>query len=155
MFDLALSQLKDYKKQYLLFFISFIAINFTVDYLNMPYNQMIIEYNLFLVILNITLNILMSLITALTLTLSVINLKINQKDTRSSNLSFFSVIFSIMTYGCTACVINFLAVFGISYSIALLPYAGLPYKLIALFIIIISLFFTKYEMNKPCVVKYE
>ena len=155
MFDLALSQLKDYKKQYILFFISFIAINFTVDYLNMPYNQMIIEYNLFLVILNITLNILMSLITALTLTLSVINLKINQKDTRSSNLSFFSVIFSIMTYGCTACVINFLAVFGISYSIALLPYAGLPYKLIALFIIIISLFFTKYEMNKPCVVKYE
>lgn len=155
MFDLALSQLKDYKKQYLLFFISFIAINFTVDYLNMPYNQMIIEYNLFLVIINITLNILMSLITALTLTLSVINLKINQKDTRSSNLSFFSVIFSIMTYGCTACVINFLAVFGISYSIALLPYAGLPYKLIALFIIIISLFFTKYEMNKPCVVKYE
>lgn len=155
MFNLALSQLKDYKKQYFLFFISFIGINFTVDYLNMPYSIMIVEYGILLVVLNITLNIIMSLLTALTLTLSVINLKINQKDTKSSNLSFLSVIFSIMTYGCTSCVINFLAVFGISYSVALLPYAGLPYKLVALVIIIGSLFFSRYEMNKPCTISYE
>lgn len=153
MFNLAISQIHNYKKQYLMFFISFLVINFTVDYLNLPYSQMLVQYNLFLVILNISINILMSVISALTLTLSIINLQLNKKDTKSSNLSFISVVFSIMTYGCTACVINFLAIFGISYSIALLPYAGLPYKILALLIVISSLLFSKYEMNKPCKVK--
>ena len=126
-----------------------------MDYLNLPYPKMYQQYGMGLVIVNITLNVIMSLITALTLTVSVINIKIQGKDTKSSSLSFFSVLFAVMTYGCTSCVISFLAIFGISYSVALLPFAGLPYKFLTLFILIVALAFTRYEMNKPCKIKVQ
>lgn len=154
MFNEALKQVKDYKKQFILFLLSFLLINFTLDYLNLPYNDMMKQHGLYLVLINIILNITMSLISALTLTVSVINIKIQGQDTKSSSVSFLSVLFAVMTYGCTSCVISFLAIFGISYSVALLPLAGLPYKLMTLVILIASLAFTRYELNKPCKVKY-
>lgn len=154
MFNEALNQVSSYKKHFAMFLISFLAINFTMDYLNLPYTQMYVQYGIGLILLNVVLNIIMSLITALTLTISVINIKIQGKDTKSSSVNFFSVLFAVMTYGCTSCVISFLAIFGISYSVALLPLAGLPYKLITLLILVAGLAFTRYELNKPCKVKY-
>lgn len=155
MFNEALKQIPNHKKQFVLFLISFLAINFTMDYLNLPYTQMFQKYGLSLVVINIILNIIMSFITATTLTVSVINIKIQGKDTKSSSLSFFSVLFAVMTYGCTSCVISFLAIFGISYSVALLPLAGLPYKLLTLVILLAALAFSRYEMNKPCKIKVQ
>ena len=150
MFEIALEQLKTKHKQLIFFFAFFFIINSVVDYLNIPYSNMIAEYGLYLVIINISLNIIMSTLTAIMLTLSIINVSLKGSETKSSNLGFISVLFSIMTYGCTSCVISFLAVFGISYSVVLLPLAGLPYKLLTLLIIIGGLYFTKYEINKSC-----
>lgn len=154
MFEYAIDQLKYYKKHFLGFLLSFLFINFVVDYLNLPYTQMYQTYGLLLVTINIGLNIVMSLIAALTLTLSVINIKIKGKDTKASSVSFISVLFSVMTYGCTSCVISFLAIFNITYSVAVLPFAGLPYKFITVIILLLGLIYTKYEINQPCKVKY-
>jgi hypothetical protein len=60
------------------------------------------------------------------------------KESKGSNLSFASVLFGILTYGCTPCVISFFAAIGISFSVAVLPFAGLPYKFISLAFIIIG-----------------
>lgn len=153
MFELAIKELENKKKSLIFFFLFFMFINTLIDYLNLPYNQMYEKYGILLVSINIILNIIMSLLTSLMLTLSVINIKLKGSETKSSNLGFLSVLFSIMTYGCTSCVISFFAIFGISYSVALLPLAGLPYKFLSLTIIILGLLFTRYEINKPCKVK--
>ena len=153
MFEYALKELVNYKKQFIGFLLSFLLLNFIIDYLNLPINQMYDQYGIGLVLINITLSVIMSLISALSLTLSIINMKIKNTETKSSNLNFFSLIFSIMTYGCTSCVISFLAIFNISYSVMVLPMAGLAYKFIALIIIIAGLIFTRYEINKPCKIK--
>lgn len=153
MFNLGLKKLKDKKKSLFVFFLFFLTINTVVDYLNMSYSEMAKTYSYVLVIANISLNIIMSILVSIMLTLSIINVELKGSETKSQNLGFLSVLFGIMTYGCTSCVIGFFATIGISYSVVALPFAGFPYKLLSLLIIILGLLFTKYEMNKPCKVK--
>ncbi len=154
MFKIGLNKLKEKKLSLFSFFTVFLIINSIIDYLNVGYPQMAANYGIFLVIVNITVNIIMSGLTSLMLTLSLINLELKGTETKSQNLGFLSVIFGIMTYGCTSCVIGFFAAVGISYSVVALPLAGLPYKMISLIIIIFGLMFTRYEMNKPCAIKF-
>lgn len=153
MFKLGLKRLKSKKTSLILFFGFFLAINSTIDYLNMPYPQMLSKYGMVLVVANILVNIIMSGLVSLMLTLSIINVELKGSETKSQNFGFISVLFGVMTYGCTSCVIGFFAAIGVSYSVVALPYAGLPYKFISLLIVIAGLFFTRYEMNKPCKVK--
>lgn len=153
MFEIGLLRLKTKKNQLALFFLAFIAINTVIDYLNLPYPEMAAKYGIALVIGNILINVVMSVLTSVMLTLSIISFEIKGSETKSQNLGFISVLFGIMTYGCTSCVIGFLAAVGISYSVVALPFAGLPYKFISLALIIAGLFFTRYEMNKPCAIK--
>lgn len=153
MFNEGLKRLKYKKKSLFLFFAFFLLINTIVDYLNLPYNEMANVYSWSLVFVNITVNIIMSLLTSLLLVLSVINVQLKGSETKSQNLGFISVLFGIMTYGCTSCVIGFFAAIGVSYSVVALPLAGLPYKFISLLLIMLGLAFTRYEMNKPCKVK--
>ncbi len=64
-------------------------------------------------------------------------------------MGILSVIFGIFTYGCTPpCVISFLAVFGISFSVIALPFAGLPYKLISLALLFLGVFILKKRTRK-------
>ena len=153
MFKLGLQRLKSKKISLILFFGFFLAINSTIDYWNMPYTEMLSKYGMVLVIGNILVNIIMSALVSLMLTLSIINVELKGSETKSQNFGFISVLFGVMTYGCTSCVIGFFAAIGVSYSVVALPYAGLPYKFISLLIVIAGLFFTRYEMNKPCKVK--
>ncbi len=153
MFEIGLLRLKTKKNQLGLFFLAFIAINTVINYLNLPYPEMAAKYGIALVVGNIFINIVMSVLTSVMLTLSIISFEIKGSETKSQNLGFISVLFGIMTYGCTSCVIGFLAAVGISYSVVALPFAGLPYKFISLALIIAGLFFTRYEMNKPCAIK--
>ena len=127
MFEIALEQLKTKHKQLIFFFAFFFIINSVVDYLNIPYSNMIAEYGLYLVIINISLNIIMSTLTAIMLTLSIINVSLKGSETKSSNLGFISVLFSVI--------------------LKVVKWSTL------LLIIIGGLYFTKYEINKPCKVK--
>lgn len=153
MFQIALEKLTTKKKQLAIFFVIFFIIYTIIDSLNMSYTTMIQTYSLSLVIINILLNIVMAIITSVTQTLSLINLDLKGNETRSSGVSFIGFIFSIMTYGCTACVISFLSIFGITYSIATLAFGGLPYKLLTLLILLAGLLFTRFEINRPCKTK--
>lgn len=125
------------------FFSVFIIMYTLLDSFNISYKEMAQTYGFYLVVLNIATNIVMALISAHMLVLSS-----NQfKELKSANMSFLSIVFGIFTYGCTTCVITFLASIGISFSVMVLPLAGFPYKMISLAIIIIGYFWTKREIN--------
>lgn len=157
MFDEALKLIKT--KKYILrtfaFFAFFIAIYTLLDSFNMSYTQMQIDYGRPLVFLNVGLNIVMAGLTALLLSLSTANVELKGKDTKGSNLGFLSILFGVLTYGCTTCVITFFASIGIAFSVIALPLAGLPYKLISLLLILIGLWWTKREISSGvCNVNY-
>lgn len=158
MFQLALEKQKSKKYiiQGLMFFLVFNLIYFIVDGLNMSYPTMSTTYGLYLVIINITLNLTMSFFSALLMNLSTAMVELKGKEGKASNFGFFSVLFGILTYGCTSCVIAFFASVGIAFSVIALPLAGLPYKLISLVLIAIGLFWMKKELDKgACQVKIE
>src|SRR5690554_1878111 len=157
MFDEALKLIKT--KKYLTsafaFFVFFIAIYTLLDSFNLSYAQMQNQYGTYLVFLNVGLNIVMAGLTALLLTLSTANVALKGKDTKGSNLGFLSILFGVLTYGCTTCVITFFASIGIAFSVIALPLAGLPYKLISLLLILIGLWWTKREIDSGvCKVNY-
>jgi hypothetical protein len=140
--------------QSLVFGLVFMFIYGMIDNLNLPYAQMIQEYGMLLVILNISLNVLMASGSALMLSLSTIMAQLKGKESVGSNLSFISVLFGILTYGCTPCVIAFIASLGIAFSVIALPFAGLPYKLISLGLILIGIAWTLWEIkNGKCKIK--
>ena len=129
---------------------TYILIFFTIDYLNMPYAKMIKEVGFLVVLINIIMNIVMSY-----LSLSIYQIhegiikKIN-KELVGSNTSLYAVLFGMLTYGCTPCVISFFAAIGINFTIIALPWAGLPYKFISLLILIFGLWFSKKQQMKHC-----
>lgn len=137
-----------------LFFIIFMVIYTLIDRNNMLYTEMSLYYGDYLVYTNITLNVIMSLFSTLLLTLSTAMANLKGKEANGSNLSFVSVLFGILTYGCTPCVIAFFGSIGIAFSVTILPFAGLPYKLISLGLIVIGLIWTYYEIEHgKCKVK--
>lgn len=140
--------------QSLLFFIIFMTIYTLIDRNNISYTDMAQIYGSYLVYTNISLNIVMALLSSLMLILSTANASLKGKESVGSNLSFVSVFFGILTYGCTPCVIAFFGSIGIAFSVAILPLAGLPYKLISLLLIVIGLIWTYYEIKHgKCKVK--
>lgn len=147
-----------FKKKYLIqgaiFFILFIIIYTLVDKLNMTYPEMAESYGLFLVIVNIFMNLIMSFLSALLMNLSTAMVELKGKEGKSSTFGALSVLFGILTYGCTSCVIAFFASVGIAFSVIALPLAGFPYKIISLIIILIGLFWmTKEIQNSKCKIK--
>ena len=134
--------------QLLLFFTFFMIIYFIIDYLNMPYDKMAKTYSLGLVFLNVFLNLLMSFLSALLFNVTTVMGKLKLGKTNGENLGFISILFGILTYGCTSCVIAFLGAIGISFSVIALPMAGLPYKLISVVLIVIGFLWVMYEVKK-------
>lgn len=156
MINAAFTQLKTKKLilQGLLFFGTFIVLYSMIDSLNLSYTAMAMTYGFGLVVLNIGLNLMMAFGSALMLNLSTVMAQLKGKESLGSNLSFLSVLFGILTYGCTPCVIAFFASIGIAFSVVALPYAGLPYKFISLILIGIGLVWTLWEIeNGKCKVK--
>lgn len=133
--------------QSIVFFIIFMIIYTLIDRNNIPYSTMAQTYGSYLVYTNISLNIVMALLSSLMLVLSTANAQLKGKEPLGSNLSFVSVFFGILTYGCTPCVIAFFGSIGIAFSVAVLPLAGLPYKFISLFLIVIGILWTYYEIK--------
>ena len=142
---------KRYKLQVLLFFVITLAIYFTLDYLNMSYSEMLNTYGISLVILNIVLNIVMSFLSSLL----IVSSELLIKGSKVGNLGFFAIIFGMFTYGCTTCMIALLANFGIMFSVFALPFAGLPYKLISLALIVLGVYITTRQMKKGCKVTFK
>lgn len=156
MFQIALERFTHKKIliQTLLFFTIFMIIYTMIDVNNLSYALMAEQYGNPLVIVNIGLNLLMASLSSLLLSLSTIMAQLKGKESMGSNLSFVSVLFGILTYGCTPCVIAFFGSIGIAFSVIALPFAGLPYKFISLGLIAIGLIWTYNEIEHgKCKVK--
>lgn len=133
------------------YFAFFMVTYLIVDSLNMSYQEMIRVYGLYLVVINIVLNIAMSLISATMFNFSTSLVKLNGKEGKATNFANLSILFGLLTYGCTSCVIAFFAVIGITFSVAVLPLAGLPYKIISLVLLIGGFVWLMYEIqNTKC-----
>ena len=146
---------KKYIIQAVIFSILFMLMYTLIDSFNMSYSLMSNAYGSYLVILNIALNLIMAGLSALLMNLSSAMVLLKGKDSMGSNMSFVSILFGIFTYGCTPCVIAFFANIGITFSVFVLPLAGLPYKLVSLVLLGIGLWWTMREIEKGvCKVKY-
>jgi len=133
--------------QGLFLFLLFILIYTLIDRNNISYSDMEQTYGTYLVYTNISLNIIMAILSSYMLMLSTANAQLKGKESIGSNLSFVSVFFGILTYGCTPCVIAFFGTLGIAFSVTVLPLAGLPYKFISLFLIVLGIIWTYYEIK--------
>lgn len=139
---------RKYIIQSIIFMLLFLIIYFIVDYLNMSYSQMAFEFGTYLVVINVIMNILMALLSTLLMSLSTAMVEIKGKESKASNLGFVSVLFGILTYGCTSCVIAFFASIGITLSVIALPLAGFPYKLMSLALILVGLWIVLWQIHK-------
>ncbi len=144
---LKLQKSTKYMIQGVIFFLLFMLIYTVVDGLNMSYDEMAIEYSPLLVGINISINVIMSLGSAALMNLSTAMVVLKGKEGKASTFGSISVLFGILTYGCTSCVIAFFASIGIAFSVAVLPFAGLPYKLISVVLIIIGLIWMYREIE--------
>jgi hypothetical protein len=144
---LRLQKTPKYIIQGMIFFILFMIIYTVVDGLNMNYEAMAIEYSELLVGINISINVLMSLGSAALMNLSTAMVVLKGKEGKASTFGSLSVLFGILTYGCTSCVIAFFASIGIAFSVTILPLAGLPYKLISILLISIGLIWMYREIE--------
>jgi len=146
---------KKYVMQGIAFSILFMFMYTLIDSFNMPYALMKDTYGTYLVVLNISINLIMALLSAILMNLSSAMVILKGQDSKGANMSFVSILFGILTYGCTPCVIAFFANIGITFSVFVLPLAGLPYKLVSLLLIGIGLWLTKREIDKGvCKVKF-
>jgi hypothetical protein len=124
--------------QGVLFFALFILIYTIVDSLNMSYGEMAETYGAYLPVINIATNVVMAFLSALLMNLSTAMVSLKGREGLAGNVGFLSVLFGILTYGCTSCVIAFFASVGIAFSVVALPLAGFPYKLIAVLLILLG-----------------
>ena len=135
-------------------FLVFMILYTMIDNLNLPIPQMAQTYGTGLVVLNVVTNVFMALGSALMLNLSTAMAALKGKESTGSNLSYASILFGILTYGCTPCVIAFFASFGIAFSVIALPLAGYPYKVMSLVLIGIGIAWTLWEIeHATCKIK--
>lgn len=131
----------------------YLLIFFTIDYLNMPYPTMFKNEGMFITLIHIVLNIVMAIFSTQIFMMHEDILKQVGKEVRGSNVSVFAALFGMLTYGCTPCVISFFAAIGINFTIAVLPWAGLPYKLVTFLIVLFGLWFSRKQQTKYCEIR--
>ncbi len=144
---LAMQKEKIFIIQGIIVFTVFTVLYFTLDSLNLNYGEMIIEYGLYLVIINVILNVVMAFLSAFMWNISTGLVKVNGKEGKGSFVSGIAYVFGLLTYGCTPCVIALFSTIGLTFTVAVLPLAGLPYKFIALGLLIVGLLWLIYEAN--------
>ncbi len=130
------------------FLLFFVTLYTTIDFFNMSYVEMANKFSIWLVIANVFINILMAVLSTIMLAFSSAQFDLTGKESKASNLSFISVLFGILTYGCTPCVISFFAAVGITFGVIALPWAGFPYKLISLAILLLGTIWIIYRLTK-------
>lgn len=158
MISYAFNKLKErkYILQGLIFFFLFLTIYFVLDYLN--YREATIKPSTTWIVVNSFINIIMASLSMLLMNMSTIMVSLKAGGDAGTNVGFFSILFGIFTYGCTSCVVTFLAAVGISFSPTIFPFIdvwnGFLYKLLSLILLMIGLFFVLRNIKKgTCKVK--
>lgn len=147
---------KKYIIQGLIFFTIFFSLYLILDYLNV--RESVDKPSNLWILSNILLNVLMGFASALLMNLSTVMVELKASGEGASNLGFFSVLFGILTYGCTSCVVIFFSAIGISFSPAIFPFInvlhGMLYKFLSLALIGLGLTLVLHNIAKgKCKVK--
>jgi hypothetical protein len=138
----------------LIVFTLFMVLYTMLDFLNIGYSEMISDYGFYLVVINVVVNLMMATLSAFMWNVSSGLVELTGKEGKGSFASGFAYIFGLLTYGCTPCVIALFSTIGLTFSVAVLPLAGLPYKFIAFGLLILGLLWLIYESNHiKCKVK--
>lgn len=153
---IAMQKEKRFVIQGIITFIFFLVLYFLIDKLSGGYGAMVETFGIYLVMINVLLNVIMSFTSAVMMNLSTALVKTTGKEGKGTFLSSIAVLFGMLTYGCTPCVIAFFATIGIAFSVAVLPLAGLPYKFISLAILSIGYIWLIHEIKKSsCKIKID
>ncbi|MDP2426456.1 MAG: hypothetical protein U1C51_09575 [Candidatus Izemoplasmatales bacterium] len=145
---LSMTKQKKFRIFFLVYFVSFVVIYLVLDSLNGGYPKLIADFGWWLVALNLFMNVFMSAMSAYMMNLSSAYVELSGKEGKGSFATSFAVLFGMLTYGCTTCVIAFFATIGIAFSVLVLPLAGFPYKIIAFILLIGGYFWLTSEIKK-------
>jgi len=136
------------------FFVFFMTLYTMIDYFNLGYAEMMAQYSIWLAVVNVFINLVMASLSTLMITFSNAQFDFTGKESKASNLTFASILFGLLTYGCTPCVISFFAAIGITFGVIALPLAGLPYKLISVLILVGGFLWIVFRLRKTaCAIK--
>ena len=115
---------------------------------NTNYTVMKAEFSLFIVIVHIFINILIAVMTSIMVTFSIINYNLTKMEPKGSNaIPFLTFIFGLLTFGCTSCVVAFLAAVGIAFSPLVLPNGNLIWKFVALLFVSLGFIWIMYSIQ--------
>lgn len=122
---------------------------------NENYNIMAEEFGNLVVFIHIFINLIIALLTATMVSFSLINYNLTKKEPVGSNaIPFLTFIFGLLTFGCTSCVVAFLAAVGIAFTPLVLPFGNLYWKLGALAFVILGFVWIMYSIqNTKCKIK--
>lgn len=137
-------------------FVFFLGLYIFLDFEgNLSYSNMIDNFGLGVTLLHIVMNIVIAVLSAIMVGYSIINYSFTKKDVTGSNaIPLLSFIFGILTFGCTSCVVAFLASVGIAFTPVILPNGNLLFKFIAMVFVGLGFLFIMYRLhNTTCEIK--
>ena len=106
-------------------------------------------------IVHIFINVLIAILTAIMVGFSIINYRFTKIEPKGSNtIPFLTFLFGVLTFGCTSCVVAFLAAIGIAFTPIILPNGNLLWKFAALLLVVIGFIWVMYSIqNSKCEIK--
>ncbi len=137
-------------------FIVFLGLYIFLDFEgNTSYSVMTENYGFGVTLTHILVNVLIAILSSVMVTFSTINYKLTKREPVGTNaIPFITFLFGVLTFGCTSCVVAFLAAVGIAFTPVILPNGNLLWKFGALFIVILGFMWIMYSIkNTKCKVK--
>jgi len=121
-------------------FIFFLGLYTFLDFEgNTNYSVMTEAFGITIVLIHIIINVFIATLSSIMVGFSIINFRLTKVEPKGSNaIPLLTFIFGILTFGCTGCVVAFLAAVGIAFSPLVLPAGNLIWKLVALLFVIIG-----------------
>ena len=113
------------------------------------------NFGIGVVIIHVIINILIGVLSSIMVGFSIINYQLTKVEPKGSNaIPFITFIFGILTFGCTSCVVAFLAAIGIAFSPIVLPSGNLLWKIAALVFVILGFLWIMYSIeHTKCKIK--
>lgn len=137
-------------------FVFFLGLYIFLDFEgNLSYTNMINQFGLGVTLLHIFMNVIIAILSMIMVSYSIINYSFTKKDVAGSNaVPLLSFIFGLLTFGCTSCVVAFLASVGIAFTPVLLPNGNLLFKFIATVFVALGFAWILYRLhNTTCEIK--
>ncbi|NLB84819.1 MAG: hypothetical protein GX794_01715 [Acholeplasmataceae bacterium] len=110
-----------------------------------------LEVKTIIVVFNIILNLLIAFISMLTIGISTANMKLSGKEIKGSSFwSSIAIALGFVTFGCTSCVVTFLASIGITFisTASFLIGNGIWFKLLSFLLVVIGFLIVAILINK-------